>query len=332
MNAHEAGYFTEENSVAVVTGRNKNAKSERLKQVMDVVTRKLHEAVKELEPTQDEWFAAIQFLTRTGQLCNEWRQEYILLSDVLGVSMLVDAINNRKPSGASESTVLGPFHVAGAPELPMGANICLDHKGEDMFIHGRILDTAGKPIGGAVIDVWQANDEGFYDVQQKGIQPDYNLRGKFRTGPDGRYWFRAVKPKFYPIPDDGTVGKLLGQLGRHPVSAGAPALHPGGRRLRNADHPHLRPARPLHPFGCGVRREGEPACRVPQGPRPRARQGIRIRRRFLGGRARLRPGAEEWLSAIEQPDSWARDGSGPTGISQSNPATNSQTWVARGAD
>ena len=216
MEAHEAGFFTEENSVEVVTGRNKNAKNERLKQVMEVVTRKLHEAVKELEPTQDEWFEAIMFLTRTGQLCNEWRQEYILLSDVLGVSMLVDAINNRKPSGASESTVLGPFHVEGAPELPMGANICLDHKGEDMVISGRILDTEGRPIAGAIIDVWQANDEGFYDVQQKGIQPDYNLRGKFRTGPDGRYWFRAVKPKFYPIPDDGTVGKLLGALGRHP--------------------------------------------------------------------------------------------------------------------
>ena len=216
MEAHEAGFFTEENSVEVVTGRNKNAKNDRLKQVMEVVTRKLHEAVKELEPTQDEWFEAIMFLTRTGQLCNEWRQEYILLSDVLGVSMLVDAINNRKPSGASESTVLGPFHVEGAPELPMGANICLDHKGEDMVISGRILDTEGRPIADAVIDVWQANDEGFYDVQQKGIQPDYNLRGKFRTGPDGRYWFRAVKPKFYPIPDDGTVGKLLGALGRHP--------------------------------------------------------------------------------------------------------------------
>ena len=216
MEAHEAGFFTEENSVEVVTGRNKNAKNDRLKQVMEVVTRKLHEAVKELEPTQDEWFEAIMFLTRTGQLCNEWRQEYILLSDVLGVSMLVDAINNRKPSGASESTVLGPFHVEGAPELPMGANICLDHKGEDMVISGRILDTEGRPIAGAIIDVWQANDEGFYDVQQKGIQPDYNLRGKFRTGPDGRYWFRAVKPKFYPIPDDGTVGKLLGALGRHP--------------------------------------------------------------------------------------------------------------------
>ena len=183
MEAHEKGFFTEANSVEVVTGRNKNAKDERLKAVMEVITRKLHEAVKEIEPTQDEWF---------------------------------DAINNRKPSGASESTVLGPFHIADAPELPMGANICLDQKGEDMFIHGRILDTEGRPIAGAVLDVWQANDEGFYDVQQKGIQPDFNLRGVFRTGADGRYWFRAVKPKFYPIPDDGTVGKLLHALGRHP--------------------------------------------------------------------------------------------------------------------
>lgn len=216
MEAHEKGFFSEENSVEVVTGRNAKAENPRLRQVMDVITRKLHEAVKELEPTQDEWFEAIMFLTKTGQICNEWRQEYILLSDILGVSMLVDAINNRKPSGASESTVLGPFHVDGAPMMEMGANICLDQKGEDMYIEGRILDTKGNPIEGAVIDVWQANDEGFYDVQQKGLQPDFNLRGVFTTGADGRYWFRAVKPKFYPIPNDGPVGQLLVALGRHP--------------------------------------------------------------------------------------------------------------------
>ncbi|MDK4703335.1 intradiol ring-cleavage dioxygenase [Rhizobium sp. CNPSo 4062] len=216
MSVEENGYFTEENSVEVVTGRNANTTDVRLKQVMEVVTRKLHEAVKELEPTQDEWMEAIFFLTRTGHTCTDWRQEFILLSDVLGVSMLVDAINNRKPSGASESTVLGPFHVADAPELPMGANICLDQKGEDMVISGRILDTKGRPIENAVLDVWQANDEGFYDVQQKGIQPDFNLRGIFRTGKDGHYWFRAVKPKYYPIPDDGPVGQLLAALGRHP--------------------------------------------------------------------------------------------------------------------
>lgn len=216
MDAHERGFFTEEDSVEVVTGRNAGATDERLKAIMEVVTRKLHEAVKEIEPTQEEWFEAIMFLTRTGHMCNDWRQEFILLSDVTGVSMLVDAINNRKPSGASESTVLGPFHVEGAPEREMGENICLDQKGEDMVVHGRILDIDGKPVANAKIDVWQANDEGFYDVQQKGLQPDFNLRGVFRTGEDGRYWFRAVKPKFYPIPDDGPVGQLLKALGRHP--------------------------------------------------------------------------------------------------------------------
>ena len=177
--------------------------------------------------------------------------------------MLVDAINNRKPSGASESTVLGPFHVADAPELPMGANICLDQKGEPMLVRGRILDTDGNPIAGAKIDVWQANDEGFYDVQQKGIQPDFNLRGVFRTGPDGSYWFTGVKPKFYPIPDDGPVGQLLDALGRHPYR---PAhLHyiieaPG---YDTPGHPHLRPRRSLHPLGRGLRREGKPAGQVP---------------------------------------------------------------------
>jgi hydroxyquinol 1,2-dioxygenase len=214
--AHESGFFTEETSAKVVTDRNAKAQNPRLKAVMEVITRKLHEAVKEIEPTEGEWFDAIMFLTQTGQACTDWRQEFILLSDVLGVSMLVDAINNRKPSGASESTVLGPFHVPDAPEMAMGADICLDHKGDHMFVHGRILDTAGNPVAGAKIDVWQANDEGFYDVQQKGIQPDFNLRGVFRTGADGSYSFRAVKPKFYPIPADGTVGNLLAALGRHP--------------------------------------------------------------------------------------------------------------------
>jgi catechol 1,2-dioxygenase len=212
----EQGFFTEANSAEVVISRNAKAKDARLAEVMAILTKHLHAAVKEIEPTEGEWFQAIQFLTATGHMCSDWRQEFILLSDTLGVSMLVDAINNRKPSGASESTVLGPFHVAAAPELPMGSDICLDQKGEPMWVEGVIRSTDGTPIAGAKIDVWQANDEGFYDVQQKGLQPDFNLRGVFRTGPDGRYWFKGVKPKFYPIPDDGPVGKLLAALGRHP--------------------------------------------------------------------------------------------------------------------
>lgn len=212
----EQGYFTEENSAEVVISRNTNAEDARLAAVMASVTKHLHAIVKEVEPTQEEWFKAIMFLTETGHKSDDWRQEFILLSDVLGVSMLVDAINNRKPTGASESTVLGPFHVPDAPERPMGDNICLDGKGDRMLVKGRILDTTGHPVAGAKIDVWQTNDDGFYDVQQKGIQPDFNFRGVFRTGDDGTYWFWGAKPRSYPIPDDGPVGKLLGALGRHP--------------------------------------------------------------------------------------------------------------------
>lgn len=208
--------FTEENSAEIVADQNATAKDARLKEVMASITRHLHAAVKEIEPSHEEWMEAIQFLTATGQKCDDVRQEYILLSDVLGVSMLVDAVNSRRPAGASENTVLGPFHIGGAPEYQMGANICLDAKGEDMVVAGRVLDTEGNPLSDAKIDVWQANDEGFYDVQQKGVQPDFNLRGVFRTGPDGAYWFKGVRPRHYSIPADGPVGELLDALGRHP--------------------------------------------------------------------------------------------------------------------
>lgn len=216
MTTRNQGYFTEENSAEVVAGQIGPDTDPRLAEVMAAIVKHMHAAVKEIEPTQEEWLTAIKFLTETGHKSDDWRQEYILLSDILGVSMLVDAINNRKPSGASESTVLGPFHIPDAPELPMGANICLDGKGAPMLIKGRILNTKGEPISAAKIDVWQTNDDGFYDVQQKGIQPDFNLRGVFRTGTDGTYTFWGAKPRFYPIPDDGPVGKLLGNMGRHP--------------------------------------------------------------------------------------------------------------------
>lgn len=211
----ETGYLTQENSAEVVVSRSAKAEDARLAEVMAVIVRHLHAAVKEIEPTQEEWFKAIMFLTDTGQMCNEWRREYILLSDVLGVSMLVDAITNRKPWAASESTVLGPFHVADAPELPLGADICLDQKGEPMLVKGRILAVDRTPLAGAKVDVWQANDEGFCDVQQKGIQPDFNRRGVFRTNEKGEYWFKGVKLKDCPIPDDRPVGKMLKAPGRH---------------------------------------------------------------------------------------------------------------------
>jgi len=214
------GYFTEANSVEAVNERIGADADPRLKQVMTSLVRHLHAFVKDVELTQDEWGVAIDFLTKTGQMCDGNRQEFILLSDVLGVSMLVDAINNRRPSGATENTVLGPFHVPGAPVLPMGSNICLDGKGEACRFEGRVLDTAGNPVEGATLDVWSDNAEGFYDVQQPGIQPQWNNRGRFVTGADGRYSFTGIKPVSYPIPDDGPVGKMLGALGRHPNRPG----------------------------------------------------------------------------------------------------------------
>lgn len=213
------GLFEEERSAEIVNARITDAASPRLRDVMSVLTRHLHAAVKEIEPTHEEWFTAIEFLTRTGHMCTDWRQEYILLSDVLGVTMLVDAINHRRPSGATPNTILGPFYVDDAPRYENGANICLDGKGEPTLVSGRVLDTDGNPIVGATLDIWQTNDDGFYDVQQKGLQPEYNLRGLFTTDADGCYAFRTVKPRHYPIPADGPVGKLLGQLGRHPNRA-----------------------------------------------------------------------------------------------------------------
>ena len=210
------GFFTEANSVEVVTARMKDCPDPRLLEVMQSVIHHLHAVVKEVEPTQDEWMAAIKFLTDTGHMCTDWRQEFILLSDTLGVSMLIDAINNRKPSGGTESTVLGPFYVTDVPHYANGANICLDGKGEPLVISGKVIDVGGNPINGALLDLWQANDEGFYDVQQKGIQPDNNLRGIFTTEADGSYWLRSVKPQHYAIPDDGPVGMLLEKLERHP--------------------------------------------------------------------------------------------------------------------
>ncbi|WP_010627620.1 dioxygenase, partial [Halomonas sp. KM-1] len=156
------------------------------------------------------------FLTRTGQTCDDKRQEFILLSDTLGVSMLVDAIQHRRPAGATENTVFGPFHVDGAPELPMGASISLDGKGEACRYQGRVLDLEGNPIEGVRIDVWSDNSDGFYDVQQPDEQPEWNNRGVFITGADGRYDFIGIKPVSYPIPDDGPVGQMLASLGRHP--------------------------------------------------------------------------------------------------------------------
>ncbi|MBC2836886.1 intradiol ring-cleavage dioxygenase [Paragemmobacter straminiformis] len=209
-------YFSEDLSVETVNARMGANVTPRMAEVMSALVKHLHAFAKEIHLTQAEWETGIEFLTKTGQICSGERQEFILLSDVLGFSMLVDAINNRRPAGATENTVFGPFHVEDAPIRAKGDNISLDGKGDPCLFEGKVIDLHGNPVAGACVDVWSDNADGFYDVQQPGIQPKWNNRGRFITGADGAYAFRGIKPTSYPIPDDGPVGKMLAQLGRHP--------------------------------------------------------------------------------------------------------------------
>lgn len=213
-------YLTEENSEAAVIGRIAAETDPRLRRVMEAAIRHLHAFVKEVEPSEAEWEAAIAFLSEAGRISVGGRQEYILLSDILGLSMLINAINHRRPSGATETTVLGPFYLPDAPDLAMGANLCRDGKGEPCLYSGHVLDLEGRPLADAVLDVWSDNAEGFYDVQQPGVQPEMNMRGRLTTGADGCYRFLSIRPVAYPIPTDGPAGQLLEALGRRPYRPG----------------------------------------------------------------------------------------------------------------
>jgi protocatechuate 3,4-dioxygenase beta subunit len=214
--AERGELFSEERSAEVVSAAFENTPDPRLRQVMRSLVRHLHDFVKDVELTEEEWSTAIGFLTATGQKCDDVRQEFVLLSDVLGVSMLVETVNHRAKGVATESTVLGPFHVVESPPRPLGADISLDHRGEPCLVTGRVTGPDGEPIGGATVDVWQADEDGFYDVQRPGAVPPANLRGLFTTEADGTFWFRTIVPRHYPIPHDGPVGSLLEATGRHP--------------------------------------------------------------------------------------------------------------------
>ncbi len=188
----------------------------RLREIMLSLVRHLHGFVKDVQLTEAEWFQAIAFLTATGQACNDHRQEFILLSDTLGVSMVVDLISHRKPAGATESTVFGPFHRPGAPEMPYGGDIAgPDAKGTPAVVHGRVLDPSGAPIDDALLDVWQADADGFYDSQLPHPE-QLRMRGRFRTDTNGRYMVKTTRPVHYPIPSDGPVGEMLRATNRHP--------------------------------------------------------------------------------------------------------------------
>ena len=210
--------FSEKKLTGEVLYRIRNTKNKRLKQVMTSFIKHMHSFVRDVKPTQDEWFKGIQFLTDTGRM---ERDEFILMSDTLGVSMLVDALNYKANAGSTESTVLGPFHRKKAPRYPLGANISKNRKdGIPCRVTGTIRDLKGRPVAGAELDVWEAGADGFYDMQKGKAM---NLRGIFKADAKGRFHFRCVRPEFYPVPHDGPVGRMLTATGRHPMRP--PHLH-----------------------------------------------------------------------------------------------------------
>lgn len=208
--------FSEATITEAVLARLSDAPSPRMRAVSEALIRHLHAFVREVRPSQAEWADGIAFLTRAGHMCSDTRQEFILLSDTLGVSMLVDAINHPLPDGATETTVLGPFHVEGAPELAPGDDISGGKPGEPMLVEGTVRRHDGTPIAGAWIDTWHSDPDGFYDVQLGDGAPALNMRARFHTDAEGRFWFRSVVPRCYPVPHDGPTGDMLKAQGRHP--------------------------------------------------------------------------------------------------------------------
>ncbi len=193
-----------------------NSSSERFQEVIQSLVRHLHAFVEDVELTEEEWFKGIDYLTRTGHITDDKRQEFILLSDVLGVSMLVIGLNNKKPAEATASTVFGPFYFEGSPRFANGDDIANGAPGEPCFIQGRVLSLTGQPLPDAHIEIWQADDNGFYDVQYKDSS-QIQGRGHLYSDSEGRYSFWSVRPEAYPIPTDGPVGELLNAANRSPM-------------------------------------------------------------------------------------------------------------------
>ena len=208
-------FTTEDDITAEVLRRFEGTPDPRLREIMLSLTKHIHAFAKEVRLNEDEWFKAILYLTATGQMCSDKRQEFILLSDTMGLSMLVDLISNGKPPGATESTVFGPFYREGGPELPAGGNVAEGAEGgTPCIVTGRVLDMHGKPIAGAMLDVWQADPDGLYDSQHAEFD-ELRMRGIFHSDSEGRYMLQTTRPVHYQIPTDGPVGAMLAATNRH---------------------------------------------------------------------------------------------------------------------
>jgi hydroxyquinol 1,2-dioxygenase len=204
--------MTEQNITALATERYGTCPDPRLREMIGSLVNHLHAFVREIEPTEAEWMAGIDYLTRVGKMCDDKRQEFIILSDVLGVSILVDAINHRVPDAATPSTVVGPFHIPDSPDFHNGANMAAGAPGTPLVLTGTVSSLDGTPIRNAVVDAWQPDGEGIYEAQKPGQDGPY-LRGVYRTDDDGRYVIRTVAPLGYSIPMDGPVAELVTRTG-----------------------------------------------------------------------------------------------------------------------
>ena len=205
----------EETITQAVLARNVDMKDRRLKEIMTSLIQHLHSFAREVKLTEEEWAAGIQFLTDVGHTCNPTRQEFILLSDTLGLSTLVTAQNHRKPQGCTEATVFGPFYVDDAPEYALGDDVGNGMTGEPCYVSGQVRDISGEAIPAATLEVWQADADGFYDVQRQhdtGAQG----RGTLHADASGHFHFKSIVAECYPIPHDGPVGRMLNAMGRHP--------------------------------------------------------------------------------------------------------------------
>jgi hydroxyquinol 1,2-dioxygenase len=201
---------TEDNITDLAVERWDTAKDPRLAELMTALVRHLHDFAREVRLTEGEWMAAMQWLTAAGRISNDKREEFILASDVLGLSMLVVQMNHRFDPAATPATVLGPFHIEGSPELGYGADMSEGLTGTPLYLHGTVRDLAGEPVQGAVLDVWQADTEGLYESQHPEID-EARLRAKYTTREDGSYCVRTITPLGYTIPMDGPVGDLIGR-------------------------------------------------------------------------------------------------------------------------
>ncbi|AMB88058.1 hydroxyquinol 1,2-dioxygenase [Pseudomonas agarici] len=205
----------EQTITQAVLARNADTEDPRLHQIMTSLVQHLHAFARDVKLTEDEWLKGIEFLTATGKICSTARQEFILLSDTLGLSTLIVAQNHRKPQGCTEATVFGPFHVSDAPRYELGADISNGMQGIPWWVSGTIRGLDGEPVPYAEIEVWQADDLGFYDVQYEQLT-EYQGRAVLRADAQGAYRFKTIVPKAYPIPSDGPVGTLIKALNRHP--------------------------------------------------------------------------------------------------------------------